>query len=191
MGETPFFAESESEYVPPVPDAGVPESVAVPLPLSTKEMPLGMLPNSLKLAVGEPVEITMKELDVPVVNVVLLALVIAGGAPTLSVKSCTALVPAPFDAVNDIEKLPPVIGVPPSVPVPSPLSWKLTPVGSEPCSVMLGVGDPVVVTVNENAEFRFAFVLFALVIAGAAPGVMFTHHPPLMLSDPLPPLAIA
>ena len=45
----------------------------------------------------------------------------------------------------------PAAGVPARVAVPSPLSMKVTPVGSAPVSVRAAVGNPVVVTVNEPA----------------------------------------
>jgi hypothetical protein len=60
----------------------------------------------------------------------------------------------------------PAAGVPLSVPVPLPLSWNVTPLGKAPLSVMLGVGDPVVVTVKEPAVPTWKAVLLALVIAG-------------------------
>ena len=60
--------------------AGVPASVAVPSPLSTKVTPVGSAPVSLSAAVGNPVVVTVNVPSVPVVNVVLSALVIAGAA---------------------------------------------------------------------------------------------------------------
>ena len=45
----------------------------------------------------------------------------------------------------------PAAGVPARVAVPSPLSTKVTPVGSAPVSLSAGVGNPVVVTVNVPA----------------------------------------
>ena len=61
-----------------MPAAGVPASVAVPSPLSTKVTPAGSAPVSLSAEVGNPVVVTVNVPDVPVVNVVLSALVIAG-----------------------------------------------------------------------------------------------------------------
>ena len=66
--------------MPPVPTAGVPASVAVPL--SVKARPLGRLPLSLKVvAAGKswPV-VTVNELAWPTVKVVLFALVMLGSA---------------------------------------------------------------------------------------------------------------
>jgi hypothetical protein len=60
-----------------VPVAGVPEIVAVPLPLSLKVTGLGNDPESLRVGVGKPVVVTVKVPAVPTVKVVLLALVIA------------------------------------------------------------------------------------------------------------------
>ncbi len=61
-----------------MPNAGVPLKVAVPFPLSTKDTPLGNAPDSLRLAVGNPVVVTVKLPRLPSVKVVLLALLIVG-----------------------------------------------------------------------------------------------------------------
>src|SRR5258707_2805417 len=47
--------------------------------------------------------------------------------------------------------VPDAVGVPLSVPVPLPLSRNVTPAGKAPLSVILGVGDPVAVTLNVPA----------------------------------------
>jgi len=57
--------------------------------------------------------------------------------------------------------------VPASAAVPLPLSLKVTPLGREPLQVIVGVGTPVAVTVNDPAAPATNVVLFALVIAGA------------------------
>jgi hypothetical protein len=75
---TPLLAVIVREYVPPVPDAGVPLSVAVPFPLFANVTPLGNAPASVRDGVGAPVVVTVKLPAVPTVNDVLLALVIAG-----------------------------------------------------------------------------------------------------------------
>jgi hypothetical protein len=59
--------------------------------------------------------------------------------------------------------------VPAKVAVPSPLSTKVTPAGSAPDSDNVGLGDPVVATVNDPAEATKKVVVLALVIVGAAP----------------------
>ena len=61
-----------------MPTAGVPDSVAVPVPLSTNESPEGNAPVRVIAGVGNPVVVTLKLLAVPTVNVVAFALVIAG-----------------------------------------------------------------------------------------------------------------
>src|SRR5438067_334624 len=62
-------------------------------------------------------------------------------------------------------------GVPVIVAVPSRLSVKVTPLGSEPTSLSAGVGTPVVVTVNVPDWRVWNAMLFALVNAGACCGV--------------------
>jgi hypothetical protein len=52
FGKVPLLAVIVNGNVPPVPVAGVPLSVAVPVPLSTKVTPLGRLPLSDKAAFG-------------------------------------------------------------------------------------------------------------------------------------------
>ena len=61
----------------------------------------------------------------------------------------------------------PAAGAPASAAVPSPLSTKVTPVGSAPVSLKDEVGNPVVVTVNVPIVPDVNVVLPALVIAGA------------------------
>ena len=72
-----LLAVNVREYVFPVPAEGVPESVAVPLWLSTKVTPLGNVPVSVRVGVGAPVAVTEKVPGAPTVNAVLLTLVMA------------------------------------------------------------------------------------------------------------------
>ena len=65
-------------YEPPLLAAGVPAMVAVPLPLLVKVTPLGSAPDSLSVADGVPVVVTVKEPLVPAVKVELVALVKIG-----------------------------------------------------------------------------------------------------------------
>src|SRR5713101_6458203 len=58
-----------------------------------------------------------------------------------------------------------------SVPVPLPLLRNVTPAGKAPLSVMLGVGDPLVVTVNVPAAPTWKVAAVALVIVGGWPTV--------------------
>src|SRR5437879_1209932 len=163
---TPLLAVKVMEYVLPVPAAGVPLSTPVP---ALNVTPLGNVPVSLKVGVGVPVAVTVNVPAVPTVNVVLLALVITGAVFTVSVKFCVAAVPTPLLAVNMIGYVPlvPAAGVPLSVPVPLPLSAKVTPPGSVPDSVRAGAGKPVVVTINVPGPPKANDALLALVIAGA------------------------
>ena len=149
-------------------DVGVPASVAVPSPLSTRVTPAGSEPVSVMAAVGSPVEVTVKVPADPVVKVVLAPLVMAGAASTVSVNDWVASEPTPLLAVMVIGKLPGAEAVPESVAVPSPLSVNVTPAGSEPVSVMAAVGSPVEVTVKVPADPVVKVVLEPLVMAGAA-----------------------
>ena len=61
-----------------MPAAGVPARVAVPLPLSTKVTPLGSALALLTVAVGDPVDVTLKVPAFPMVKVLEATLVMAG-----------------------------------------------------------------------------------------------------------------
>jgi len=67
--------------------------------------PLGSVPASVSVGVGEPVAVTAKLPAVPTVNVVLAALVIPGAWLwfTFSVKLWPAALPTPLLAANVIE----------------------------------------------------------------------------------------
>src|SRR5260370_5970843 len=67
--------------------------------------------------------------------------------------------------------VPDAVGVPLSVPVPLPLLRNVTPAGKVPLSVMLGVGDPLVVTLNVPAAPTWNVTAGALVIVGGWPTV--------------------
>src|SRR5260370_37316508 len=145
---------------------GVPLSVPVPLPLLRNVTPVGKAPLSVMLGVGNPVVFTLNVPAAPTWNVVEFALVIVGGWLTVSVKFCVTFGLTPFCAVNVMAKVPVAVGVPLSVPVPLPLLRNVTPAGKAPLSVMLGVGNPVVVTLNVPAAPTWNEVEFALVIVG-------------------------
>jgi hypothetical protein len=83
LGVTPLLAVKEIEKVPDsvgVPDRTPPENVT----------PVGSVPASEIVGVGKPVAVTVNVPAAPVVNVVLLALVMAGAWFTVSVKLCVA-----------------------------------------------------------------------------------------------------
>ena len=61
--------------MPAVPAAGVPERAPL---LALKVTPVGRVPASERVGVGDPLAVTVNEPAVPTVKVVLLALVIAG-----------------------------------------------------------------------------------------------------------------
>jgi hypothetical protein len=64
---------------------GVPLIVAVLFPLSWNFTAPGSVPTALKEEIGKPVTVTVNEPGEPTVNVVLLALVNAGGTSTVTV----------------------------------------------------------------------------------------------------------
>ena len=70
LGEMPLLAVISNGYVPPVPDAGVPDRVAVPLPLSVKVTPFGKVPLSESATVPSPLACTVKLPIWPTVKVV-------------------------------------------------------------------------------------------------------------------------
>ena len=66
--------------------AGVPASLAVPLPLSAKVTPDGSDPDSVRPIGVLPVVVTVKVPAVPTVKVAVLAEVMAGGVLTIRLK---------------------------------------------------------------------------------------------------------
>src|ERR1700691_617841 len=145
----------------PVADCGVPLSTSV---AALNVTPLGSVPVSLSVGVGEPVAVTVNVPAVPTTKLVLFALVIAGALPTVSVNVCTALLPTPLLAVNVILNGLPVVDV--GVPLSTPFV-KLTPLGSAPDPVIVGAGTPRAVGVKLPPAPAAKVVLFALVNAGA------------------------
>ncbi len=153
--------------LPSVPDAAVPARVAVPLPLSLNVMPVGSAPDSVIAAVGLPVVVTENDPAVPTVKVAAPPLVMAGACRTVIVSVCWTE-PYALVAVSGTAYVPAVVGVPDRVPVPLPLSVKVTP-GGRLDQPRLGAGDPLVVTVKLNAVPAVPVALLALVNAGASP----------------------
>src|SRR2546430_1533058 len=128
---------------------GVPDSVAIPLPLLTKVTTLGRVPDLVIVeGVGNPVVWTVNVPVVPTVKVTPDALVIAGAWSTVSVKAWVAFGAVPFAAVMVTGYVPPVFGpaVPPRVAVPLPLFVRVTPDGRAPVSEIVAAGKPVVET---------------------------------------------
>jgi hypothetical protein len=71
FGRFPLLAEIVIGCVPPVPAPGVPDRVAVPLPLSVNVTPDGRAPDSEIAGAGLPLVVTVKLPALPVVKVVL------------------------------------------------------------------------------------------------------------------------
>ena len=109
---------------------------------------------------------TAKVQAVPAVSVTVAALENAGALPTVSVKAWLA-VPVEFLAVmvNEYMPLSVVAGVPEIVAVPLVLAVKVMPLGSVPVWLSVGVGVPVVVTLNVKAVPAVAVAELALVMA--------------------------
>src|SRR5262245_51373575 len=82
FGRTPFAAVNVMACAPPVPAAGVPLNVPVPLGLATNVTPAGSVPVTLSVGVGTPSAATVKVPGVPAVKVVVSALVNVGDAFT-------------------------------------------------------------------------------------------------------------
>jgi hypothetical protein len=129
-----------------------------------KITPAGSVPLPLNVAAGAPVAVTVNVPAVPIVNVALFALVIAGAEFTVSAKFWLAFGATPFCAAIMIGYVPLTVGVPDTVPV---AALNVTPGGSVPLSLHVGAGVPVAVTVNVPAVPIVSVALFALVIAGA------------------------
>jgi len=184
FGVIPFAAVIVIGYTPPVPAPGVPLNN----PAVLKVTPPGSAPVSLNVDAGKPDAVTVKLPAPPTVKVVLVALVIAGAWSTVNVKFCVALVPTPLLAVNVMGyALPvPAAGVPLSVPVPGE-ALKVTPAGSVPDSVIVGVGVPTAVTVNVPDVPTVKVVLVALV----NPGAVFTVSVKLCVAFGKMPFAAA
>jgi hypothetical protein len=75
FGFTPLVAVKVNLYVPWVPAAGVPDNTPV---AALKMTPLGKDPDSERVGVGNPVEVTVKVLEWPTLKVVEGVLVMAG-----------------------------------------------------------------------------------------------------------------
>ena len=142
LGFTPFDAVRLSEYTPPVPAAGVPARVAVPLPLSVKLSPVGTVPVLLMAGVGDAVAVVVivNEPAVPTVKEVLFALVNAAAWLTDTLSVWVALGFTPLFAVRLNGYDPPAVGVPAKVAVPLPLSVKVIPGGTVPVLLIAGAG---------------------------------------------------
>jgi hypothetical protein len=145
----PLSAVRSRVYVPTSDVAGVPERVAVPLPLSVKVKPAGS-PFCPIDGAGYPVVVTLKLNGMPVVAVAVDALVIAGAEPTTTVTGTVASGLIPLAAVTSRVTVPVTVGVPYSRAVPLPLSVNDKPAGSVAAvAVITGVGYPVVLKANE------------------------------------------
>ena len=140
---------------------------AVPFPLSVKLRPPGSGPDSARAGGGYPVARTVRLSGTPTLTLIVRIFLMAGALVTVRVNAWVA-VPFLFLAVRVSRYTPPAepAGVPEIVAVPSPWSANLTPEGSRPVLVILGIGSPVVVTVKVNATPKAAVTAEPLVKAG-------------------------
>ena len=144
--------------------------------------PVGSAPDSDTVGDGNPVVVTVKLPGVPTVNVVVVALVIAGGVFTATVKLCVAFCSVPLVAVSVTGKDPLCVGVPES----SPAGDNVSPVGSTPLvTLTVGAGMPVITTWNVvPAVFRVNVAVLPLVMVGGSLIVsvkFWTTFPPMPL----------
>jgi hypothetical protein len=158
-GVTPLLAVMMMGYVPPVFAAGVPLSTP-----AEKVRPAGNVPVALKAGVGNPVAVGVNDAATPGLNEAVGPLVMAGAWLTVNVKLCVAFGVTPLEAVMVMGYVPPVLAA--GVPLSTPAE-KVTPAGSVPVSLKVGVGIPVAVTVNDAAAPTLNVVLAGLVMAGA------------------------
>ena len=98
LGEKPFLATRGRRYCLPVMAAGMPESVAVPLPLLWKVTPAGRAPVLVMFPSGKPVVEIVAKPVVPTEKVAMLVPVNFGGSLTVRVKDCLNLAPMPLPA---------------------------------------------------------------------------------------------
>ena len=77
----------------------MPETVAVPSPLSVKDNPDGNAPDSESAAGGKPVVVTVNEPLVPATNCAEAAELMVGRVPMWSRNTCCTLGDTPFAAV--------------------------------------------------------------------------------------------
>lgn len=85
-------------------------------------------------------------------------------------KLCVKLGVVPLDAVKVSGKVPVVVGFPVKVAVPLLFAVKVTPPGSAPFSLIVGVSMPLLWTVNVEVLNVGNAALEPLVIAGATAG---------------------
>jgi hypothetical protein len=156
------------------------------LPLSEKLTPAGKLPL-LSLGVGYPLVLTTKLKAVPAVSVTAAALLKVGAWFTVRVKAWF-VVPVEFLAVKVSGKGPLAVAaaVPARVAVPLACAVNVTPEGSVPVLVSVGVGVPTAVIVKLNAVPPVAVALFALVMASP----LFTVRTKVWLAVPAEFLAV-
>lgn len=99
----PLWATIVKGKFPTVLEAsGVPEMVAVPLPLSVKVRPAGRAPESEMEGSGEPVVVMVNEEATPTTKVAVAALVMAGGAPVERLAEAVLPVPPLADVTAPV-----------------------------------------------------------------------------------------
>ena len=142
-GLTPFAAVIVRLVVPVA--VGVPDRVAVPLPLSVNVSPAGSVPVSVIAGVGEPVVVIATEPAWFSVKSAVDPLVMVGRGSRVHRdgerergRAARGVGSRDRHRVATRRRL---AGVPEMVPVPLPLSLNVSPDGSVPVSVIAGAGN--------------------------------------------------
>jgi hypothetical protein len=163
-----FVADTRTVQPPAVPAAGVPDTTAVPSPRSRNVSPVGKRSSSVIVATGRPVEPTTNAVELPTRNV-RVALVVNVGVVAPTSDNVRDTDPARFVAVTVTRAVKAEVnaGVPEMMAVPSCWSAHDNPAGNVPPIAMLGVGTPLVVTMNENGTPEIRNAELVLVMLGA------------------------
>lgn len=96
----PLVAVKTIGYSPPLPVIGEPLRLAVPSRLFCKLTPEGKMPVVLNEGAGNPLLVKVNVLNVPDTKEVLVALVIVGGCPMVTISVWVASGDIPFLAVK-------------------------------------------------------------------------------------------
>ena len=117
---------------------------------------------------GWPEVVTVNDPAVPAVKVAAAGLVKLGAWPTMIVKVWVAAGSIPLVAVIESVLVPDAVGVPEIRALPLALGVNVRPAGRVPVSVIVGVGEPVVMMPAAPSWFSVKNAVEPLVMTGAA-----------------------